>query len=74
MEDDIICGPDIPLKIDKDKELGRGGHALVLRGEILHTNTVGLYVPRTISMSYIYTVYMYIGPTAKAGGNKNNHR
>ena len=42
MEEDIICGPDIPLKIDKDKELGQGGHALVLRGEILSANKVGL--------------------------------
>ena len=38
----MVCGPDIPLKIDKDKELGQGGHALVLRGEILSPNKVGL--------------------------------
>ena len=44
LEEDIICGPDILLKIDKDKELGRGGHALVLRGELLNANKVGLFI------------------------------
>jgi len=34
LDEDILCGPDIPLTIDKDKELGSGGSALVLRGEI----------------------------------------
>ena len=35
-----MCGPDIPLTIDKDKELGSGGSALVLRGEIRDGNMV----------------------------------
>ena len=30
-----MCGPDIPINIDKDKVLGRGGYALVLRGEMM---------------------------------------
>ena len=36
----MVCGPDIQLTIDKDRVLGQGGHALVLRGEILDTNKV----------------------------------
>ena len=36
----MICGPDIQLTIDKDRVLGQGGHALVLRGEILNANKV----------------------------------
>jgi len=42
LDEDILCGPDIPLKIDEDKKLGQGGYALVLRGEIMNTNLVGL--------------------------------
>jgi len=30
----IICGSNIPLTIDKDLVLGRGGTALVLKGEL----------------------------------------
>ena len=30
-----MCGPDIPINIDKEKVLGRGGYALVLRGEMM---------------------------------------
>ncbi|XP_065896958.1 leucine-rich repeat serine/threonine-protein kinase 1-like isoform X2 [Dysidea avara] len=31
----IVCGPDMPLNIDKGKILGMGGSALVLRGELV---------------------------------------
>jgi len=37
-----VCGPDIPLRIDKDQLIGRGGSALVLRGEIM--NSVSCYM------------------------------
>ena len=30
-----MCSPEIPLIIDKDKELGSGGSALVLRGKMV---------------------------------------
>ena len=31
----VVCGPDIPINIDKEKVLGRGGYAVVLRGEMM---------------------------------------
>jgi len=39
---DIICGSNIPLTIDKDVVLGRGGTALVLKGE-LSSNPVSYF-------------------------------
>ena len=71
MEENIICGPDLPLKIDKDKELGRGGHALMLRGEILYDNMVGIltYVVATTAICiYCYSLHS----TAKTGCSENN--
>jgi len=40
LDEEIICGPDIPLTIEKDKILGSGGSALVLRGEIKNNSVV----------------------------------
>jgi len=39
----VVCGPDIPLHIDKEKMLGRGGSAFVLRGEMMNPVSGGLY-------------------------------
>ena len=37
-----MCSPEIPLIIDKEKELGSGGSALVLRGKMVCS--IGLYI------------------------------
>ena len=40
----IVCGPDMPLNIDKEKVLGMGGSALVLRGELVKSVSIGVAV------------------------------
>jgi len=33
----MVCGPDMPLIIDKEKVIGRGGSAIVFRGELVNS-------------------------------------
>jgi len=59
LDEDIVCGPDIPLTVDKDKELGSGGSALVLRGEISNNDTVSKN-----SSSFVMLFSFTLAPTS----------
>lgn len=37
---DVVCGPNIPLSIDKEKILGKGGSGLILRGEMIKSVSI----------------------------------
>jgi len=41
---DVICGSNIPLTIDKDVVLGRGGTALVLKGELYYPVSINCVI------------------------------
>ena len=36
----VTCGSNLPLRIDKDTVLGKGGSALVLKGELCNTVSI----------------------------------
>jgi len=61
LDEDIVCGPDIPLTIDEDKELGSGGSALVLRGEINNNDTVS---KNKSSSSFVMLFLFTLAPTS----------
>ena len=37
---EVICGPNIPLSIDKEKILGKGGSGIILRGEMIESVSI----------------------------------
>ena len=53
-----MCGPDIPLIINEESTLGRGGFAIVLRGKMVICIVAMYILYRLYVTTYVYMMHV----------------